>query len=301
MDKRHASAALALLAVAALSAQPAQSVLRIKVTLTSDTQVSTPIQRHLLLVSDNPPSAEPRRIFTTADGTVVLTLRPGSYIVESDCPVSFGGRAYRWTQVVEIVAGRDLSLDLTAGNAEIVPFVGLSTPTAASVLATIFVGQVSGECYRRVVPTRAGLGVCRGLAWAHRDRRPSGRYCYSRRGAAHANGEGARERAARRALARGRHCPGGSGSLVAARPALALACPPPRALSLDDGQAIASITVPHAGEKELARGNVTALQPRRVQTDVRLPFGGSGGPVFNEAGSDCGPHVDGRGTRFPDG
>ena len=132
MDKRHASAALALLAVAALSAQPAQSVLRIKVTLTSDTQVSTPIQRHLLLVSDNPPSAEPRRIFTTADGTVVLTLRPGSYIVESDRPVSFGGRAYQWTQVVEIVAGRDLSLDLTAGNAEIVPLDGLSTPTAAS-------------------------------------------------------------------------------------------------------------------------------------------------------------------------
>ena len=81
VDKRHASAALALLAVAAVSAQPAQSVLRVKVTLASDTQVSTPIQRHLLLVSDNPPSAEPRRIFTTADGTVVLTLRPGSYIV----------------------------------------------------------------------------------------------------------------------------------------------------------------------------------------------------------------------------
>ena len=129
---RHASVALALLAVAAVSAQPGQGVLRIKVTLANDAQVPTPVQRHALLVSDNPPSAEPRQIFTAADGTVVLTLRPGSYIVESDRPVSFGGRAYQWTQVVEIVAGRDLSLDLTADNAEIVPLETLASPTAAS-------------------------------------------------------------------------------------------------------------------------------------------------------------------------
>jgi hypothetical protein len=57
---------------------------------------------------------------TGADGTAVLRLRPGSYIVESDRPVAFNGRAYEWRQVVEIVAGRDLSLDLTVDNAEIV-------------------------------------------------------------------------------------------------------------------------------------------------------------------------------------
>jgi len=77
-------------------------------------------------------------------------------------------------------------------------------------------------------------------------------------------------------------------SLVAARPVLALACPPSRAPSLDDGQAIASIMVPHLREKELVHGEVTALQPRRIETDVRLPFGGSGGPVFNDAGAVVG-------------
>ena len=118
---RPASVALALLAVVAVSAQPERGTLRIKVTLADAAQAPTPVQRHALLISDNPPSAEPRQIFTAADGTVVLTLRPGSYIVESDRPVVFGGRAYQWTQVVEIVAGRDLSLDLTADNAEIVP------------------------------------------------------------------------------------------------------------------------------------------------------------------------------------
>ncbi|MEO5740616.1 MAG: hypothetical protein ABIS29_08490, partial [Vicinamibacterales bacterium] len=105
---RPASVALALLAVAVVSAQPGRGVLRIKVTLANDAQLPSPVQRHRLLVSDNPPSAEPRRIVTAADGTVVLTLRPGSYIVESDYPVEFGGRAYQWTQVIQIVAGRDL-------------------------------------------------------------------------------------------------------------------------------------------------------------------------------------------------
>ncbi len=79
----------------------------------------------MLLVSDNPASAEPRRVLTAPDGTVALPLRPGSYIVESDRPAIFGGRAFQWTQVVEIVAGRDVTLDLTADNAEIVPLDAL--------------------------------------------------------------------------------------------------------------------------------------------------------------------------------
>ena len=129
---RPASVALALLAVVAVSAQPEQGTLRVKVTLADAAQAPTPVQRHALLVSDNPASAEPRRILTAADGTVVLTLRPGSYIVESDRPAVFGGRAFQWTQVVEIVAGRDLNLELTIDNAEIVPLEALPSPTAAS-------------------------------------------------------------------------------------------------------------------------------------------------------------------------
>ena len=76
--------------------------------------------------------------------------------------------------------------------------------------------------------------------------------------------------------------------LVANLPALALACPPSQAPSLDDGQTIMSVMAPHGSEKEIVRGEVTTLQPRRVETDMRLPFGGSGGPVFNDAGAVVG-------------
>jgi S1-C subfamily serine protease len=285
---QHALVAVALLAAAAAFAQPAQGVLRIKVTLAGEAQAPTPIQRHALLVSDNPPSAEPRRIFTAVDGTVVLTLRPGSYLVESDRPILFGGRAYQWTQIVEIVAGRDISLDLTTENAEIVVPDALSPPTGASAFredallskyqdSVVAVWSPTARASGFVVDSRGliatdgravGTATVVEVQVAPTVKIP-GRVLLSERS---------------RDVSIVRIDP----SIIAARPALPLVCPPSPTPSLDDGQAIASITVPLAGAKEVVHGEVTALQPRRAQTDVRLPFGGSGGPVFNDAGAVVG-------------
>ena len=285
---RHASVALALLAVAAVSAQPERGTLRIKVTLADAAQPSAPVQRHALLVSDNPPSAEPRRIITAADGTVVLTLPPGSYIVESDRPVAFGGQAFQWTEVVKIVAGRELNLDLTAANAEIVPLETLSSTTSAiasredSLLSkyqesVVAVWSPTARASGFVVDSR-GLIATDGRAVGSAavvevqlapTVKVPGRVLRSDRP---------------RDVAIVRIDP----TLISALPALAVACPPSRPPSLDDGQAVASIMAPHAGGKELVRGDVTALQPRRIETDVRLSFGGSGGPAFNDAGEIVG-------------
>jgi hypothetical protein len=246
------------------------------------------VQRHALLLSDEPQSAEPRQIFTAADGTVVLTLRPGSYVVESDRPVVFAGRAYQWRQEVQIVAGGDLSLDFTADNAEIVPLERLSSPAAAGASRD---DSLLSKYQESVVavwsPTARASGFVvdsRGLIAT--DGRAIGTASVVEVQLAATVKVPGRVLLAERSrdVAIIQIDP----SLVAARPALALACPPSRAPSLDDGQAIASITVPHVREKEVVRGEVTALQPRRIGTDVRLPFGSSGGPVFNDAGAVVG-------------
>jgi Trypsin-like peptidase domain len=106
-------------AIAVTGATQAAGVLRITVTLAEPGQPARPVPRHALLISDNPASTAPRRLVTAADGTVSVRLAPGNYTVESDQPVAFQGRLLQWLQTLDIAAGADTTLALTAENAEI--------------------------------------------------------------------------------------------------------------------------------------------------------------------------------------
>jgi len=99
--------ALGLLVFVAQAATSGQTlaVLHIRAVLADATGQTTPVARHALLISDNPPTREPRRVVTTIDGTADVRLRPGSYTVESDEPVAFQGKAYHWTQAVDVSRG----------------------------------------------------------------------------------------------------------------------------------------------------------------------------------------------------
>jgi len=115
------------LAIPRAGAVQTLGVLHIKVVVIDSARQPTPVPRHVLLISDNPASAPPRRIFTSLDGAVDVRLPPGNYTVESDRPVAFEGKAYQWTQIVDIVAGRDAVLELTTENAEVVPVTSAAT------------------------------------------------------------------------------------------------------------------------------------------------------------------------------
>jgi hypothetical protein len=127
------AAAVALLL--ALAAGQATGTLRVRVVLADAAGLATPIPRLTILVSDNPPTDEPRRARTAADGSIELKLPPGSYTVELDEPVGFRGKAYTWTQIVEVAAGRETLLDLTAGNADEVERARISADSAALLTA----------------------------------------------------------------------------------------------------------------------------------------------------------------------
>src|SRR5712664_729614 len=103
------------------------SVLHIKVVVVDAERKATPVPRHVLLVSDNPASAPPRQIVTALDGTADVRLRRGSYSVESERLVAIPGKAYHWTQMVDVAAGRDAVLELTADTAEVEPVTSATT------------------------------------------------------------------------------------------------------------------------------------------------------------------------------
>ncbi|HET7220980.1 MAG TPA: serine protease [Vicinamibacterales bacterium] len=103
-----------------------------KVVLVDAEQKATPVPRHALLISDNPSSAPPRRVVTGLDGTADVKLRPGNYTVESERPVTFFGKSYQWTQTLDVAAGKDPVLELTAKNAEVETVTG--SPAGAPAL-----------------------------------------------------------------------------------------------------------------------------------------------------------------------
>ena len=130
-----ACAALCLVVPRASAGQPV-SVLRITVALMDAEQKITPVARHVLLVSDNPASTAPRRVVTAPDGTVSVKLPPGNYTVESDRPMAFQGREYQWTQTLDVPAGRDTTLALTAANAEVGAITSASATPASRTADT---------------------------------------------------------------------------------------------------------------------------------------------------------------------
>jgi hypothetical protein len=128
MLRALAIAALFLAVPHGVAAQ-ATGILHIKVVLLDAERKETPVPRHALLISDNPPTTSPRRVVTGLDGTAEVRLRPGNYTVESDEPAAFQGKAYQWTKTLNIVAGRDAVLQLTTANAEIVKVSSASAAT----------------------------------------------------------------------------------------------------------------------------------------------------------------------------
>jgi S1-C subfamily serine protease len=286
---RHLLVLAALLACAAGSSAQAPGVLHIGVTVLDAAQTPSPVPRHALLISDNPATREPRRILTGADGTVKVTLPPGSYTVESDRAFVFLGQAYQWTQMVDVMAGRDTALELTAANAEIVPFTespGTSPATTGGDPAL-----TASRWQQSIVavwsPTARASGFLidgRGLIATYRTAIGDGT------SVAVQLPSGVKVRArvllsdAIREVAILWIDPTAVGTIAP----VPLACPPTSASSLDEGQEVVTLAAALRAPVGPVSGAVTTLQPRAVETDLRLAFGGAGGPVFNESGAVVG-------------
>ena len=268
----------------------APGVLHVTVILLNSAKAATPVPRHALLISDNPATAEPRRVLTGADGTVEVALRPGLYTIESDRPVTFLGQAYQWTEMVDVVAGRDVTLQLTAANAEIVALAAVAPATGAvppdsdpSFLFATWQGSVMAiwsptSRASGFVVDRQGLIATSGSAIGaaasvevqlSESLKVPGRVLFSQ-------------------PASGAAIVWVDPGILSGRTPLPLACPPETTPPLDDGDEIVTIVSPLRRRTDQTWGEVTTLSPRAVATDLRLGFGGAGGPVFNAAGAVVG-------------
>src|SRR5258705_8950708 len=274
----------------AASAQ-ALTTLHITVRLAAATGKPTPVARHALLISDEPPTKEPRRILTTVAGTADITLRPGRYAVESDQPVAFEGKSYEWSQRIDVVAGRDATLALTAGNASIDTSTGAATSATPSDTDPSFLAaQWQDSVVALWTPTQHASGFVvdpRGLIVTNQ--RVVGAAASVEAQLSH----DVKVKATVVALDPTRDVAilWVNPSVIASLRPLPLGCGQTRP-SVANGQELYAIGADMRGQKDLTPGEVTGVGPRLLLSDLRLARGSAGGPVF-AAGGPVGGRPDG--------
>jgi S1-C subfamily serine protease len=273
-------ASLVLVSAVTASGQ-ALSVLRIKVVVVDSEGTVTAVPRHALLVSDNPASAPPRRIVTALDGTAEVKLRPGNYTVESDRPTAFRGKAYQWTQVIDIVAGRDATLELTADNADTEPATSATTSATESSASdpSFLLPQWQDSVVALWTPnTRASGFLIDAKGLIATNQRTIG-------AATTVEVQLTPEvKVAARVLAadavRDVAVLWIDPTVVAAVRPLPLECAQAAKPAVVDGQELFTIGVPLREREGMVSGTVGRVEPRFFIVDFRLSPGGAGGPVF---------------------
>ena len=260
------------------------AVLRIKVTLRDAGRASVPVPRHALLISDNPATTSPRRIVTTPDGTADVRLRPGSYTVESDEPVTFGGKSYQWTETLEIAAGRDAVLELTAENAEVGAATSLSSSAAPIENDPSFLLPLWKDSVVAVwTPESRASGFLVDAA---------GLVVTSQRVIGSASAVQVQltpsVKVAARVLVADRARDVAvlwidPATVTSVRP-IPLGCADGSRAPFTNGQRVVAIGAPLRGQNDLSHGEVIGVDAEATVADFRLAPGSAGGPIFSTGG-----------------
>lgn len=284
MSLRPTLVAVALLfSLAHASAVQELGVLRIKVTILDADHHVRPVPRHALLISVNPTNEAPRRTVTDADGKAEVRLRPGNYTVESDFPLVFQGKAYQWRETLDVAAGRDVILELTAAKAEIVMSSPASTTTARETAPSELLMQWQDSVVAIWSPTARGAGVlvdARGLIVTNQ--RLIGTAISAEVQLTPKTKVVARVLAADRTrdIALLWIDPAVVSSIKPAR----LGYSQPGAPAVTEGQPVFAFDTAGFDQKSLASGNVTRVDTKIITADVRSDSASSGTPLLTATG-----------------
>ena len=264
-------------------------VLHVRASLTDASGRSTPLARHALIISDDPPSREPRRVVTSVDGTADVRLRPGRYVIESDQPVAFQGKGYRWRQTLDIAAGSGPSLELTVANAVVEPIAAGATDatTPPATDTSLLLRQWLDSVVQVWTPTTHGSGFLVDAA---------GLVATSQRVIGDATSVEVQisrsmkvagvvvEADPQRDIAIIRIDP----SVMASLKPVPLACPSGSVPPVKREQEIFTLAAPLRQNKGWTPGAVTRTDARAITADLSLATGGAGGPVFTSTGDIVG-------------
>ena len=285
------SAILAVLLAASISAQDT-GLLRITVVLTDASGNAIPIPRAQLLISDNPTTQEPRRVRTGADGAVEIRLPAGNYTVESDIPVTFGGRSFMWTQMLDVHAGRDTVLTLTTANADAGAVTTGATGSNAATHAdgAAILNKWQGSIAEIWSPTRHATGVvvdARGLIATHDRTIGDATDVEVEFGASATDRVKIRGRVIASERTQGVTIIWVNPAAVGSRQPIAPLCTA-AAPTVSHQEKVVALVAPLLEPKNAINGSASHADAQAFRVDWRLEPGTAGGPVFNADGTAIG-------------
>lgn len=273
--------------------QAAQTVpLRIAVTVTAADGATVPVARHALLISDDPVTTSPHRFVTTSDGTVEAYLRPGAYIVESDAPFVFAGKAYQWVQPVTVRAS-GTALVLTSANAtiEAVNPGTADSPATAEAAAERAEAALLAEWQDSVVSIWTPTAVGRGFLADARGLIATNQRLIGRNATVEVQLSGTKkvggvvvENDANRNVAIVRIDP----RAVSSTKPMRLGYVQPQNAEIPQHDKVYAIEGRPGEPKSLASGTVDRVTAHAVSSDVRLGRDDAGAPLFNRTGAVVG-------------
>ena len=270
-------------------------LLRISVVLTDADGNATPIPRAQLLISDNPSSREPWRVRTGADGTVEIKLPAGNYTVESDLPITLGGRRFTWTQMLDVAAGRDTVLALTATNADVEAATGGSSsdPRATHADGAAILNKWQGSIAEIWTPSRHATGFvvdARGLV-ATNDRALPGATDVEVEFASKTDRVKVPGRVVASDRLQGVSLIWVNPSITASRSPIAPKCnAPPPPVSREDK--VVALIAPILEPRNAILGTASHGDSQSFRVDWRLDPGSAGAPVFAADGTAIGIAVE---------
>jgi hypothetical protein len=284
-------AAIAALLCGGPHASHAQTtgILHVTVMMGIGGAATAPGRRHVLLVSDNPPSRTPWRIVTAPDGRGKVTLPPGNYTIESEAPLVFQGRTYEWRQSIDVTAGGQAILALTADNAE----VGAATaaPTTPEAPTTPDHWDLLVQWQDSVVPLWTPLAHASGVVIA-----PAGLIVTSRNAIGAATHVQVQVSPTLKVAARVLAADDARDvailwldpAALASRTPMPLGCASEPRPIVHRGQPVSAIGTPMRRQPTSTTGAVTRVDTGTFAAAFDVPIDSAGGPVFIADGTPVG-------------
>lgn len=138
---------------------PRPATLRIRAVLIDADLNQKPVARHVLILDDAPSKGAAQRIVLDFDGRAEVSAPAGRYILQSERPVEFQGKTYKWRMPLDLTAGQTLPLDLAGDNATVEapaappptttsPFAGDWSGSYANLPATLTLERLDAQSYR---------------------------------------------------------------------------------------------------------------------------------------------------------